>query len=310
MPAGIWNDTVTGNPSSADSTVARYEALIRVSEALRAYHDRDTLFQSLARELRPVVRFTFLGLALYDEETHTVERHVLEVSGEPVSPPELSTDESLTYWIVQHQEPLVIPDIEDEDKFPRAMAYFRNQGVRSTCSLPLTTPRRPLGMLLAGGPQPQVYDAKDVTFLALVANQVALAIDDALNYGALQESLAVERERIRNLEATDDLLRALSSVLDIRQVFPRISQIAAAVLPHDLLTLTSHNHGEVIVEATSHRWEPLPTRLKVRHLIPEGDGFGIINDLETDPRPAVEPPAFWDQIREALYVRLRKHQLA
>ena len=26
--------------------VARYEALIRVSEALRAYHDRDTLFRS------------------------------------------------------------------------------------------------------------------------------------------------------------------------------------------------------------------------------------------------------------------------
>ena len=33
-------------------TIARYESLIRVSEALRAYHDRETLFRSLARELR------------------------------------------------------------------------------------------------------------------------------------------------------------------------------------------------------------------------------------------------------------------
>ena len=49
-------------PWSAASIVARYEAFIRVSEALRAYHDRDALFRSLARELRPVVQFSFLGL--------------------------------------------------------------------------------------------------------------------------------------------------------------------------------------------------------------------------------------------------------
>ena len=64
---GIGNDSVAGDRGSAASMVARYEALIRVSEALRAYHDRDTLFRSLARELRPVVRFSFLGLGLYDE---------------------------------------------------------------------------------------------------------------------------------------------------------------------------------------------------------------------------------------------------
>ena len=50
---GIGNDSGAGDRGSAASMVARYEALIRVSEALRAYHDRDTLFRSLARELRP-----------------------------------------------------------------------------------------------------------------------------------------------------------------------------------------------------------------------------------------------------------------
>src|SRR4029434_6330602 len=93
---GIGNDSVTGDRGSAASMVARYEALIRVSEALRAYHDRDTLFRSLARELRPVVRFSFLGLGLFDERTHTVansyvsgtslDLRVLEASGSPLPP--------------------------------------------------------------------------------------------------------------------------------------------------------------------------------------------------------------------------------
>jgi GAF domain-containing protein len=61
--------------------------------------------------------------------------------------------------------------------------------------------------------------AEDVTFLSLVANQAALAIDDALNFTALQQALLVERQRTQNLEASDELLRALSPVLDIREVF-------------------------------------------------------------------------------------------
>jgi formate hydrogenlyase transcriptional activator len=300
---GIGNDSVAGDRGSPASMVARYEALIRVSEALRAYHDRDTLFRSLARELRPVVQFSFLGLALYDEQTHAVEPYVLEATGEPVPPPELSAEEQLTYWVVQHQTPLLIPIVENETRFSQEMTYLRCQGIVSTCSLPLTTPRRRVGMLLAGSREPHVYDAKDVAFLSLVANQVALAIENAESYEALQHSLALERDRMRNVEACDELLRALSTVLDIRQVFPQISQIAATVLPHDRLTLTFHDRpDEVVVQAASDEWAPLPARLKVGDPGPEGDVFRIrIIDLEGYTWPVIEPPGFWDQIRSAGY---------
>jgi len=158
-------------------------------------------------------------------------------------------------------------------------------------------------MLLAGSSEPNVYDAEDVTFLSLVANQVALAIDDALSYGALQQSLAVERERQQNLEASDELLRALTTVLDIREVFPRVSQIVSVVLPHDLLTFTFHGGqgDEVAVQSASDEWEPLPTRFKVKHLVPAGDGAAIVNDFETEALPAVDQIAFWDGIRSKGY---------
>ena len=181
------------------------------------------------------------------------------------------------------------------------MAYLGYQGIRSSCSLPLMTPRRRVGMLLAGSRQPHVYDAKEVTFLSLVANQVALAIENAENYEALQHSLALERDRMRNVEASDELLRALATVLDVRQVFPRISEIAATVLPHDRLTLTFHDRpGEVVFQAASDEWAPLPVRLKVADPVPQGDASRII-DLESYTWPVIEPPDFWDQIRAAGY---------
>jgi len=300
---GLGNDSAADDCGSAASMVARYEALIRVSEALRAYHERDTLFRSLARELRPVVHFSFLGLGLYDERSHSLDMRVLEASGNPLAPPELSPEESISYWIVQHQAPLVIPDVEDEARFPRVMAYLRRQEVRSTCSLPLTTPRRRMGMLLAGDSELHGYDAKDVAFLSLVANQVALAIENAESYEALQHSLALERDRMRNVEACDELLRALSTVLDIRRVFPQVSQIAATVVPHDLLTFAFlYGQREVVVQATSHDWAPLPTRLKVHHVIPESGGSAIIGDFEEpDACPPVEPHQFWDLVHSAGY---------
>lgn len=283
-------------------TVARYEALVRVSEALRAYHDRNTLFRSLARELRPVVPFDFLGVALYDEHTHTVEPYVLEATGEPVPPPQLSAEDSLAFWVVRHQEPLVIPVIEAETRFPQATSYMRSQGMRSSCALPLTTPRRRLGIIIAASCQPRAYDAEDVTFLSLVANQVALAIDDALNYGALQESLGLERERQRNLDASDELLRAVATVLDIRQVFPQVSQIAAAVLPHDRLTFTFHDaQGGIVVQAASDEWDTLPVRLLTTEPVLASDASRIVNDLTTQMCPIVEPPDFQDRVVSAGY---------
>jgi formate hydrogenlyase transcriptional activator len=296
------------------SLAARYGALIRVSEALGACHERGALFRGLARELRHVVNFDFLGLAMYDEKTHTVEPSVLESTGEAIPPPRLLTEDSLTYWVVQHQQPVVIPLVEGETRFPQAIDYMKSQDMRSACALPLTTPQRRIGMIFAASREPHTYDGEDITFLGLVANQIALAIDDALNYGALQTALLAASERAQSLEASDELLRALSPVLDVRSVFPRISDIAATVIPHDLLALTFFDEDGTAVQAASHdlTWFS-GTRLKLADLPRSKDGtFTIIDDLMSGPFATIEPEDAWNQIRSegyrsVLIVRLRAH---
>ena len=149
MRAGIGNET-PGKAIDATSIAARYDALIRVSEALRGYHDREALFSNLAKELRPVVWFSFLGLTLYDEQTHTVQRYVLEGTSEPLASPHVDAEDSVAYWMVQHQEPLVFPFEDGETRFAQAIAYLESHGIQSACALPLTSPRRRLGMLFHG----------------------------------------------------------------------------------------------------------------------------------------------------------------
>jgi formate hydrogenlyase transcriptional activator len=296
------------------SLAARYRALIRVSEALGAFHERDALFRNLAGELRQVVNFDFLGLAIYDGQTNTIEACVLESTGEAIPPPQLVTEDSLTYWVVHHQQPVVIPLVERETRFPQAIGYMKSQSMQSACALPLTTLRRRVGLLFAASREARTYDGADLTFLGLVANQVALAIDDALNYGALQQAALEASERARNLEASDELLRALSPVLDVRAVFSRISEIADAVVSHDLLTLAFFDGEDEVVQAASHDLSWFPgTRLKLADASPtKEDAVTIVDELTRETFEIVEPEACWDRIRSAGYrsmliVRLRAH---
>src|SRR6266699_5746980 len=79
---------------------------------------------------------------------------------------------------------------------------LRNRGVRSVCALPLTTVHRRLGGLAVGSVEPDAYSREEVSFLLLVANQVALAVDEALNFDASQRA----REALRESEESFRLI--------------------------------------------------------------------------------------------------------
>ena len=68
------------------------------------------------------------------------------------------------------------------------------------------------------------------------AQRLADYIAVALAHQRLAETArhaAVERERTATIESSVELLRAISGVLDIRTVFPQVSEIANKVLAHD-----------------------------------------------------------------------------
>src|SRR6266850_6071164 len=53
-------------------------------------------------------------------------------------------------------------------------------------------------------------------------------------------------------ETSAELLRTIAEQLDIRSVFPRVSEIVKQVLPHDALELVFHDRsGHVTLEARS-----------------------------------------------------------
>ncbi len=175
------SEEVSRNPD-ADPTAQQYGALLEVSESIASHRDLSELFHDLVQRLHGVVSFEFLNLVLHDPERNVMRLHIL-VSSRPVSLPtgmELPVDESPAGWVCKTQHPLIVNNLEAENRFPVVRRILFENGVKSFCALHLNTALRRLGALGFGSLREGAYTEADVVFMQRVAAQVAVAVDNAL----------------------------------------------------------------------------------------------------------------------------------
>src|SRR6267154_2358297 len=203
----------TAQKATEKSVTERYEALFRVSQTLISIRSSDELFRLLARELRAVVNFYVMGVGIYDESAHEVRLTSYGEPGDPLEVPKFAPEETFTWWVYQHQQPLIISSLDAETRFPAVAEMLKSRGVRSVCALPLTTVHRRLGGLAVGSIEADAYSQEEVSFLSLVAKQVALAVDDALNFDASQRAREALRASERNLGMVVDSIPGLVNTM-------------------------------------------------------------------------------------------------
>src|SRR6266545_98859 len=95
-------------------------------------------------------------------------------------------------------------------------------------------------------------------------------------------------ERLRRLDALDELLPTLAEVLDVRDVFARIGEIAKRVIPHDALglVLVSDDKQALVPHAiTGTGLVVLPDRVElpaaIREYLATIGSFEIVEDIQT-----------------------------
>src|SRR5881409_714995 len=236
------------------SLVERFQTLLAVAGSITSYRDPDELFRRLARQLQRVVRFDRLGLVLLQPERGVTSARVLETTGTGFTTlPEHPVAGNHSGWVIETQQPLIVPDTADETRWPCAMAELHQHGIVSFCSLPLTTARRRIGALGFGSREPVTYTAADVDFLGEVAKLVAVAVDNALNFDdaqATQRQLSTERDHLQLLL---EVTNATVANLDLPGLVDAISSSLERAIPHEFtaLALYDKDSGELVVHAAA-----------------------------------------------------------
>jgi formate hydrogenlyase transcriptional activator len=206
----------TGPPSSAGTESQRYEAVLRVSEALSACREPEELARILADQLSPFFQFDFLDVIVVKENLQEIEWQAWGKGTPPV--PDLPLGAPTGWPVVNTQEPIHIADWNSDQRFPRIKQDFAALGIilGSVLRVPLTTAYRRVGVFGIASTSVVHYSAEDISFLQLIARVVAVAIDNGLNLRRAQH----HSDRLQLLL---NLTNRITSKLDFREVFPAIS---------------------------------------------------------------------------------------
>jgi formate hydrogenlyase transcriptional activator len=199
----------------------RYEAIVRISEAIAACREPKELATTLADEIGKLLNFDHLYFVVVKENSQEIE-YLVWGKG-PLPFPELPIEELLPLWdAVRNSDPQHTANWDTEERYPRFKPWQKKMGLGSGVRIPLTTPHRQLGVFGLIRDIANPFSDEEVCFLRLIGRVVAFALDDGLNLRCTQQQnerlklLLNLTSRITSNLNNRDLLRAIAA--NIREV--------------------------------------------------------------------------------------------
>src|SRR5215467_5862783 len=132
-----------GHSASPCETLSeRYQALLEVAEAISAHRDLHELFRDLAQRLPRVVHVNFVALSLYDPARNIMRLQTIQanVPADLIGGHEEPVEETPAGLVWQTQQPIVVPDLAGEHRWPKVTQRMKEDGTNSFCVF--LSPRR------------------------------------------------------------------------------------------------------------------------------------------------------------------------
>ncbi len=218
----------------------RYRTLLEINNAIITNLDQESLLHAICEALQHVLPVYRAAINLYDPGTDTIR--ILALSTHWNTDyfrvgVEMNRKDSHSGWVLDHQRPLICPDIEADQKYPVERRLL-DEGIQSYCVVPLILGGNCIGTLNIGSDVKGRYSEAEGEFLQEVANQVALAIGNMKSYqeiAALNSKVEHTAERYRTLL---EINNAIITNLNQKALLHAISIALRRVIPFDRAAFT------------------------------------------------------------------------
>jgi formate hydrogenlyase transcriptional activator len=168
----------------------RLRLLLEVNNALVSTVDLRRFVTAISTCLRKVLNHDYASLGLYEPASRQVRLHAIDFpQGKGLLREELvfPIDGTPSGEVVTTCQPLILSSANLDRWDPNISGLFRAEGLQSGCIVPLVTANRTLGTLSLSSLRPDAFTQDDVDLLMRVANQVALATENALAFRQIDE---------------------------------------------------------------------------------------------------------------------------
>jgi formate hydrogenlyase transcriptional activator len=209
---------------SPETDSHRYEAVMRISEAIAACREPEKLATTLADEIGKILQFDHLHITVLKENSTEIE-YVLWGKN-PIPFPDLPIEDLPTWHAMAIGEPHHVVDWDTEERYPRLKPWAKKMGLGSSIRVPLTTPHRRLGVFGIGRDTVNPFRDEEISFLRLIGRVIAFALDDGLNLRRSQQ----HNERLKLLL---NLTSRITSNLKFRELLREIAANVREVIQAD-----------------------------------------------------------------------------
>jgi NtrC-family two-component system sensor histidine kinase KinB len=240
--------------------------LHETSQVLTATLDLDSVLHTLMAQVRDYFRVEAVSVALLDEETETlVFRVAVGVAADEVVGLRMSLGQGIAGSVVESGEPLLVPDVEADERFYVGVDEQTGFVTRAILAVPIERESHVIGVIEAINPTAGTFDEKDQSLLCDLASLAAVAIHNADLYDRARQA----ERRYESLfdEGSDPVLvlDPQGKVLDINrralEMFGRSRETTVGTALPDLLGITPGECQTCIQQALEGQHSTLGVKL-------------------------------------------------
>jgi sigma-B regulation protein RsbU (phosphoserine phosphatase) len=180
VAVGIENARLFEHERQYTSTL---ETLTEISREFAAILDLDELLARIASLMRRIIDYRTFGIILVDPETDELVMRMAIRYGEKLQWPRIKMGVGLVGYAALHKEAVLVPDVSADGRYIEVVP-----DVRSELVIPLLLKDRCIGVFDLESPELDAFHKTDVEILTLLANQAAVAIENARLYQTIRRN--------------------------------------------------------------------------------------------------------------------------
>ena len=229
-------DMSTAPSIAGERNSQRYDAVLRISEALCTSCEPEEMAKRLADEVVNFVHCDHLYLAVLKENSREIEYLVWGKGSLPSQ--DLPVEELPTWPAITSAELQHTTDWDAEQRYPRFKEWAKKMGLGSSVRIPLTTPHRRLGVFGISRDRVNPFSEEEISLLRLIGRVVAFALDDGLNLRRAKKAQACLQTQNERLQLLLNLSNRITSNLEHQELFRTIAANIREVMQCDAVAVS------------------------------------------------------------------------
>ena len=164
------------------SRVSELATLHAIGREILSTLEPEKIFSIVERECRKILDVDFLFIGVLDRETNEIRISYRALAEPAPHETHRPLGDGLASWIVREKRSLRIDDAVTDAAALPFHPHMVDSAVRSVIAAPLLVEGRVIGVLSAQSRRPRAYDDHRLSVLATIAQQTAVAVENARHY--------------------------------------------------------------------------------------------------------------------------------